>query len=1046
MRQLFFLLNAQTECAFIFLIRISEPPDSGDSTSMSFKTKSLIWLFLLTGSHLVGSTPSYFKAPFVCYSVDQGLSQSSVYSLFQDRRGFVWAGTAQGLNRFDGYQFVQIRKNFSRFSSLQNFLSGPVHQNNNGDIYFSSRSGIIVFREKTGDVVSLVINGLSLEKSQCEIIGIDTASQILWFWNGYDEMVSYQLKNDSYTKFPVPENLKSKSLIKTRSALLDGNNIWFATPMGFAHFSTRTHQFRLFGENYFRLNKISFCNALLKSGNGNFWIATPNSVIEYNLKKGVIRTINVPARKGSDNWINVMVEDTSGKIWMGSYTDGLYRLDPANSKLEIYCRENNDFFISNGNQIRSLMIGKDQNLWIGTDGGGLMKLDLKPLRFYSYPRYRYPDQPLPGTFIKSFCERDDSTLFLGTYDKGLATFNLVNQAVDFTSWKNSEQNLAVGLKKDSDGFLWVGSLGEILVFNPKPLQLLRRFNLSSVAGSGKNVTVHDLIITPEQQLICATTNGIFYTNVKNGTASSFRQILPYENLYALYQANDGFIWTCCEYSDKVYRLKISRDQLVIADSLENMNMIRSFCQLENTVWMGSEEGLVRFDLKTRKLKTYTTENGLADNFIYGILADNSGDLWISTNSGLCRLNLATESFTNFNVSDGLQSNEFNTGAFLRRKDGSFLFGGVNGFNLFYPELINPNSNLPVPAISRWGIMDMLSPENQLSPAISSITLPYDSNSLYFEITANEFTNPHKNRYEYKLVGFDHDWVQSGGRRFFRYGNLPSGKYQLMARAYNNDGIAGPETQLMEIEILPPFWETTGFIFLMILAGVAVLGYPVWYLLTIRLRKRVALYKQQEAVQQERERISRDMHDDLGGELSRIALLSEIAKMNLKDESGLSKQLDKISGTAVELVENLSEIVWSLNPRNDSLNGLMEYIRNYGSAFFENSNICFQIDFVKPQSDIPVTSDVRRHIFLVVKEMMNNALKHSEARNFSVHAISYGNKLDMELTDDGKGLSGFSDSGNGLRNMQKRLKILGSELHIESESGKFTRFRFSVELK
>jgi signal transduction histidine kinase len=420
-------------------------------------------------------------------------------------------------------------------------------------------------------------------------------------------------------------------------------------------------------------------------------------------------------------------------------------------------------------------------------------------------------------------------------------------------------------------------------------------------------------------------------------------------------------------------------------------------------------------------------------------------LWISTNNGISKFNLTKQTFTNYDIEDGLQSNEFNSGAFYSSERGEFFFGGINGFNSFFPDSIKDNPVVPEVAITSCKIFDEEWKGDTSLTLLHSLILPYNQNTLSFAFAPLEFTQPEKNLIKYRLIGLDTHWVSLGEERKVSFIGLSSGKYILQAKACNNDGIWNRIPKQLNIIIVPPLWKRPWFMALFVLLLLSAFGILIRYFSTRKLKRKLEILERHRILEEERTRISRDMHDEIGAGLSKISLLCEISKKkdNLSDDTRM--QMEKITTSSRQIVDNMGEIIWSLNPKHDTLYELLSYMRDYIYEYFEALPIKLSLKF--PEIDVfsAVTIDARfrRNIFLVVKEALHNIVKHSSATVAIVDIEIVKEKMTILISDNGKGICTDDMPGkysNGLKNMKQRITEIGGEIKIVSEQNKGTLIR------
>ncbi|MGE5458728.1 MAG: triple tyrosine motif-containing protein, partial [Methanococcaceae archaeon] len=464
---------------------------------------------------------------------------------------------------------------------------------------------------------------------------------------------------------------------------------------------------------------------------------------------------------------------------------------------------------------------------------------------------------------------------------------------------------------------------------------------------------------------------------------------------------------------------------------------------EEILWIGTDLGFNKFDKTNGTCTHYTEEDGLSNNSINGLLTDNHGNLWVNTNNGITKYNPVTGKFTIYSVKEGLQGNEFNGKASYKDNNGYLYFGGMNGFSVFHPDSIRENFFKPPVVVTSFKILNK---EARLSGQVSElneINLTYKDYVISFEFAGLSFIRPEKNQYAYKLEGFDKNWIFSdAARRFATYTNLEPGEYTLRIKSSNNEGVWNEPGKNIKIIVAPPYWRTWWFKLLVLICFVAAVSFAVWYTQTRKLRKKIEKLQQRHAIEKERARISRNMHDELGGSLTKIHLLSRI----ITDEKLYTKEkAEKIYRFSNEVIQKLDEIVWTVNAKNDNLKNLVAYICEYMEEFFNDTGINSRYDL--PQ-DIPafrLSSEQRYNIFLAIKEGLNNIVKYSEATLIAFRLKVEKESFIIEIEDNGKGfdLEQISACGNGLKNMQERISKIGENIEIISREGLGTTIKIKV---
>jgi signal transduction histidine kinase/frataxin-like iron-binding protein CyaY len=450
------------------------------------------------------------------------------------------------------------------------------------------------------------------------------------------------------------------------------------------------------------------------------------------------------------------------------------------------------------------------------------------------------------------------------------------------------------------------------------------------------------------------------------------------------------------------------------------------------LWIGTRgSGLNRMDIQSGKCSSYTERDGLPNNVIYGILPDDAGNLWMSTNKGLSCLNVQKQTFRNFDYKDGLQSNEFNRRAYCRTRDGCLFFGGVNGFNYFYPRDIVGNTVVPQVVVTAVKKHNQSVPEAIYVP--QGLTLPYRENFVSFEFASMDFTNPQKNEYQYKLEGFDKNWIHSGTVHNATYTNLDPGTYTFMVKGSNSDGIWNEKGTAVQLTILPPWYGTWWFRTAMALAFLS----AVYGFYSYRLSQALKL-------QDVRNRIASDLHDEVGSNLSNVFIFSNVAQQKANEET--APLLQKITDYTQQSMEAMNDIVWMINTRNDRFENIMVRMRTLAAELSDATDCALQLDFDEKLNDVKLNMEDRKNFYLIYKEALNNTAKYAGCKSLSIELKLNGNNVTLKIKDNGKGFDvANTTNGNGLFNMKKRAALLKGTLSVKSTVGEgtITQITFKV---
>lgn len=985
--------------------------------------------------------------------ISHAISQNTILCIVQDRQGFMWFGTQDGLNKYDGYKFTVYKHDFRDANSLSDNYINTILEDQNGTLWIGTQNGLnqfdrdkqkfIRFQNNPGSTKSISHNNVSSI--------IEDNNGILWIGThggGVNQLDLTTMTFSHYRHNPTnPQSLSNDDVNVVYEDLL--GKIWVATENGLNQFDKEKQIFLRYQNNPQDPSSISDnkVRCLFDDRSGNLWIGTHGGGLNRwdRKQKKFFRYHNDSHDANSISHNNVwsIGDDKTGTIWIGTNGGGLNQLTEDGQKFKRYVGQHENNLVSH--TINYIYKDQTGTMWIAAPGG-LYRLDLgKPL----FERYQHsPNYPatLSHNVIWAIHADPAGELWVGTDAGGLNKFN--KSAHSFTVYKNDPQNqlslsnnCIVSIYGDKEGFLWVGTNGGLNKFNKNNGTFIRYQNQpddpSSLSDNYVNVIYEDRGNT---LWIGTYVGGLNMFDRTNGTFKSYKSSLTdslslgHNTIGAIYEDRYGNFWigTMGGGLNKFDRLtktfKRYRNNPANPTSISDN---RVFCIYEDHVgslWIGTYGGLNLMDRDSETFTAFTEFDGLPSNWIYGILEDDHDNLWLSTNYGISRFNLKNKTFRNYDVEDGLQSNEFNQGAYCKDKDGWMYFGGINGFNAFHPDSIKDNINIPPVVITDFL---KLNQSTQLDVDVSQIThlnLSYLDYVFSFEFAALNYRSPMKNRYAYRMEGFDEDWIYTDAtKRFATYTNLDPGHYAFKVKGSNNDGLWNEASTDIAIYIAPPFWRTWWFRSIAFIIVVGVIYAAVSY----RGRRMLELERM-------RTKIAIDLHDHIGSGLTEITILSEVGLQQLGIEA-LHDKFKRISDTSRQLSQNMGDIVWLINPRYDSLGDIILQLKKSYEDILINSKINFRCSHFNEWNQFHLSIENRKHLYLVLKEAINNSLKHSGCNEIKLmfHYQSYG--LEIIYEDNGKGFNDSDSSeGNGLPNMAHRIKLMGGQLDIDSVLGRGTR--------
>ena len=781
---------------------------------------------------------------------EQGLSNTSVECITQDAAGFMWFGTLDGLNRYDGYTITVYRNNPKDTGSISDNTITCLYRDREHRLWIGTHNGLNLFNANTNKFTRYrhTTGTTSLSNDQVNDIYED-GSHRLWIAtaNGLD------LFDDNGKSFRPFSYLPKQRGNNRVNAICEDHkgNLWVATPGGLNLFDRETHTFKPYrnlvpGADYNDLQQVRADNQ------NNLWLITNDrGLIRYNPATGQGHLFthhdNQPGSIGSDILRDVFV-DEQGTVWVGGVNAGLNVYNPATNTFYNYQHEPDNSASLSQKSVRCTYKDVQGNLWVGTLRGGVNLYTPQPGRFKLYKQTASANS-LSYDDIRSFYQDRAGNVWVGADGGGLDLFN--QQTGTFRHYKHDPNNPSsisssaiISITGDSDDNIWIATWqGGLNSFNPKT-GIFKRYNhKDGDAGSISSDFVTKAFEDSGHHLWIATDIGgvdLFdkhtqkFSRFTGDKASNTR--LWGNRIINITEDNHKNVWfLTLDSGVNCYNLPSKHiSHYLFTPNETTTDIACAFTDSKGRFWIG-KKGLYLFDPKRNRFVCYTDVAGLSTEYIKGILADGHGNLWISTSNGITRFNPDTRAFKKFNTGDGLQGLEFEVGSCLKLRNGQMLFGGVNGFNIFYPDDVRINPYIPPVYLTGLDILNKsISVGDEGSPlqtdisVVKNINLNYDQSTFSLQFSALNYVVPENNQYMYKLENFDKHWIKAGTERKASYTNIDPGTYIFKVKASNNDGLWNDAGAQVIIHISPPFWATWWFRLLLfiLLAGCA---YVVLYL-------------------------------------------------------------------------------------------------------------------------------------------------------------------------------------------------------------------------
>jgi len=774
---------------------------------------------------------------FQRFTIEQGLAQNSVLCILQDQKGFMWFGTEQGMNRFDGYTFAVHKFQYNNPNSLSNSFVFSFHEDSSGIFWIGTNGGgLNRFDPENKQFSHYLVDPESID-SLSNILNVvfEDHSQGLWIGTGGGGLKKFDRKSKTFTDFPVNSHDPNLLTHNTINAIWEdhGGTLWIGTDGGLKKLNRMTNQIDPMGLDD---KKVL---ALYEDNARQFWVGTDNGFYKFVPSNKHWVHFQVPASEKnfySANQIRTFYEDRLGIFWIGTEY-GLYIFDRQGKTYHTFYADLSDPRGLTGNRIGAIYEDRSGALWIGVEAGGLHKLNRTEQSFNYY--YRDPKNPdsLIMRDVFAIYEDQEGVLWVGTYGEGLIAF--IRKTGEFINYRNQPEdpnslsdNRIWALCEDRQGRLWIGTAGRGLnQFTHKTGKFTRYQHQPQNPNSLSSDLISCIIEDKEENLWIATNGGLDKLDPQRKQFTRYQSkpnhpnTLGHNNVYVLIEDRKGILWIGTKGGLSRFDPKSDTFTTYRIYPQYSNNMIQPVIyslweDRQGVLWLGTTSGLHKFHRENGTFSLYTEKDGLPNDVINGILEDEQGNLWLSTNEGVSKFNPFTGKFKNYSVEDGLQSYEFNAGSYFKSRSGELFFGGINGFNAFFPDSIKDNPYIPPVVITDFKIFNQSVPIGKefkgritLERSITdmdAITLSHKHHTFSFEYAALNYIHSEKNEYAYMMKGIEDSWNYVGQRRFVTYANLAPGDYTFKVKASNNHGVWNEEGVSLKITILPHFWETWWF--------------------------------------------------------------------------------------------------------------------------------------------------------------------------------------------------------------------------------------------
>jgi ligand-binding sensor domain-containing protein/signal transduction histidine kinase len=778
-------------------------------------------------------------------SIEQGLSQSSVKVIFQDRRGFLWFGTEDGLNRFDGYNVKIYKPDPDAINSLSDRWINSIVEDREGYLWIATRLGLNRYDPRTEEFIRFVhddANPVSLIDNHINVLYIDKNDNL---WIGTTSGLDlFDRANGSFKHYVYSPSQQEGISGKSITALYEDSRgrFWVGTDRGgLNRFDPSNNRFIPYQNMPDDSSTISsnHVTAIVEDRRSALWVGTAEGLNKFHPDSGTFERFmhdDKDDQSIASHVIRDLYVDITGNLWIAT-SKGLDRLAMGGKRF-IHYRHDPTFSQSlSEDDVLSIYEDRGGILWVGTWGGGVNKYDRLRDYFAYYRNDPQNTNSLSDNAIISIYSDSDGYAWVGTADEGLNRLTRsTGQVVHYRNDPNRPQTISsdsiYSMVEDQDRFLWIGTANGLDRFDRNSFSFEHFQRDPENPASLSANRVYEVYVDGQNNVWVGTIAGLDLFDRKTETFIHFQpkpgnpNSLSGSGVNSIYEDNEGNLWVGTwesglnKFNPQTREFTRYRYDARNKEGLSSDVILSIYQDTKGRVWIGTGGGgLNLYRPETDTFTYYLEKDGLPNGVVYGILEDSQGHLWLSTNFGISRFDPETKTFRNFDAGDGLQSNEFNSGAYAKGRGGELYFGGINGLTVFHPLSIEDSPYLPQVTLT-----SLTQDDNPIATEFSvettqDITLTWPQNSFEFEFAALGYNQPNKNQYAYILEGFDTNWHFIGTKRDGRYTNLPGGKYTLLLKASNSDGIWNKAPVRINVTVIPPFWQTTWFRVLLSVAAV-----------------------------------------------------------------------------------------------------------------------------------------------------------------------------------------------------------------------------------
>lgn len=1080
----------------------------------------LFTILLLTCSYFASANGMSVR--FERLLIEDGLSQSSVESVIHDNKGFLWLATHDGLNRYDGYQFKHFRHDPQNPNSLSNSFVTIIYEDSQGQLWVGTKGGgLNRFDADTQTFTRFVHDDVDLQSLSHNYVTsiVEDQQGTLWVGTLGGGLNQFDTDTGKFLHFKASDNGRiGLSHNMVRSILEDSlGNLWIGTEGGGVNrFDTRTGRFKHYRHSKSDNTSLSHdvVYDIAEDTQGTIWVGTYGGGLNrFDRKSQTFSAFRYESNNPNSlsyNKIWSLEYDKDGGIWVGTDGQGLSFYDVKQDKFTHFKHQSSDSHSLSHNSIRAIYQDDKGLLWVGTFGAGVNRVGTRQ-RYFGHHKHQVEDSTsLSSDIIMSIFEDSRGGVWAGTWGAGVnyqrsQTSGFVNFRHRAGDENSLSHNSVWAINEDNQGNVWIGSKAGLSRFNPESQSFTNFGHDPNNLNSLSHGWIMNIFVDDQDILWLATRGGgLNRFDKKSNTFTHYRHKANDENslssdsLLDVFGDDEGILWIGSwgggfnKLDPKTLKITRYLNNKQDPYSISDNYLMTGYKDSDGFIWIGTfGGGLNKFNPQTEKFMNFREKDGLGNDTVYSILEDDNKNLWLSTNRGLSKFNPRSGVFKLYDVNDGLQSNEFNGGAHYKSNNGELYFGGIKGFNRFYPSLIEEDKQPPSVIFTDFLLFnqtveikaehhknaenprDSIFTLSQSIEGLEQLDIGHKENLVTFEFSALDYSNPMKNQYKYKMEGLDEKWVKADAKiRRATYTNLPSGEYVLRVKASNPDGYWNDRGASIQINVSPPPWLSWwAYSIYFVVLSLIILKFILYRIERNKVRnERMMLHHLKQVDKLKDDFLANTSHElrtPLNGIIGLAESLIDGIDGELPDKAKRTLSMVVTSGRRLASLINdildLSKLKHSnieLSKQPLDIRALTDVVLTLSKPLVSTKPVRLINEI--PEKIVAVEADENR-LLQILHNLVGNGIKFTESGAVTVSAVEENEFVTIAITDTGVGISEdkfdsifesfeqaqgdierqYGGTGLGLTITKQLIELHGGNIKVSSILGQGSTFTFTL---